>query len=495
MIKPMERHTIITLRQQGKSIREVSRITGFCRKAVTRYWNDYLKNSSLLTEEGVDLRKTQEQITDGPGYDTSKRGPVKYTPQIDAAIDEVLGSEAEKCRLLGMAHKQRLTARQIHSLLVGQGFDIGLTTVTAHVREKREHAKEAFIRQEYDLGARLEYDFGEVRLLIGGEPATYHLAALAAPASGFRWAYLYTNQRKAAFLDSHVRFFDMVGGVWGEVVYDNMRNVVSRFIGRNERELNSDLVKMSLYYGFKVNVTNCFAGNEKGYVESAVKFIRNRVFAVRYCFDTIEEARAYLALELEKINAASIINNEAQHLMPVRPPLEIAQISESSVDKYSFVRVDNCFYSVPDHLVGHTLAVKSYPEEIVVFSGLGEVCRHKRLTVSGALSVDIFHYLDTLARKPGAVRNSVALRSKERLKQVFDKRYSDCPKEFIALLARLKDRPIDEIADILSSTPPGLITSPAYPGKALANRIQRKTREQLAAASAVFLRGGEAVVC
>ncbi len=32
----------------------------------------------------------------------------------------------------------------------------------------------------------------------------------------------------------------MVGGVYKEVVYDNMRNVVSRFIGRNERELNED---------------------------------------------------------------------------------------------------------------------------------------------------------------------------------------------------------------------------------------------------------------
>ena len=33
----MERHTIITLKQQGKSLREISRITGFSRKAVNRY--------------------------------------------------------------------------------------------------------------------------------------------------------------------------------------------------------------------------------------------------------------------------------------------------------------------------------------------------------------------------------------------------------------------------------------------------------------------------
>jgi len=287
----------------------------------------------------------------------------------------------------------------------------------------------------------------------------------------------------------------MVGGVWQELVYDNMRNVVSRFIGKNEKELNSDLVKMSIYYGFSVNITNCFSANEKGYVESAVKFIRNQVFAARYSFNTIEEAREYLAIELEKLNAASRINEEKLYLIAARPPLEIAQISEPTVDKYSFVRVDNGFYSVPDHLVGHVLTVKGYPEEIVVFSGFFEVCCHGRLAGDDTYSVDIFHYLDTLARKPGAVKNSVALRSKERLKEIFDRQYADCPKEFIALLTRFKDRPIDEIVDILSSTPPGLIPSPTYPGKILATEIQRKTREQLAAVSAVFLRGGERVAC
>ena len=66
------------------------------------------------------------------------------------------------------------------------------------------------------------------------------------------------------FLDSHVEFFKMIGGVWKELVYDNMRNVVTKFIGKNEKELNEDLIKMSIYYGFDINVTNAFSGNDKG---------------------------------------------------------------------------------------------------------------------------------------------------------------------------------------------------------------------------------------
>ena len=494
MIKTMERHTIITLKQQGKSLREISRITGFSRKAVTRHWNDYLKQTALLNDD-EGRRKIQEQIIDGPRYDTSGRMPVKYTPEIDATIDEILDSEAEKVRLLGARHKQHLSTRQIYGILLEKGFDIGLTTVTMHVGEKRRCAREAFIRQQYDLGSRLEYDFGEVKLLIAGTLVVYHMAAMASPAGEFRWAYLYTNQKKDVFLDSHVRFFEMLGGVYKEIVYDNMRNVVARFIGKNEKELNSDLIKMSLYYGFSINVTNCFAGNEKGYVESAVKFIRNNVFAARYSFETIEEARRYLAARLGELNASSRIEEEKKRLMPPRPPLEIAQISEHTVDKYSFVRVDNGFYSVPDHLVGHTLTVKSYPEEIVVFSVFVEVCRHKRLTEGCIYSVDIFHYLDTLARKPGAVKNSVALRSKACLKKIFDECYADDPRAFIASLERHKDKPIDEIAHILSSAAPGPLASPAYPKGALAADIQRKTREQMAAISSAFLKGGEKVAC
>lgn len=48
-------------------------------------------------------------------------------------------------------------------------------------------------------------------------------------------------------MDSHVKFFEMMSGCHREVVYDNMKNVVSKFIGKNEKELNPDLVKMSMY--------------------------------------------------------------------------------------------------------------------------------------------------------------------------------------------------------------------------------------------------------
>ena len=108
----------------------------------------------------------------------------------------------------------------------------------------------------------------------------YFMAVFASPAGKFRWCKLYTNQKKPVFMDSHVKFFEYMRGGYREVVYDNMKNVVTKFIGKNEKELNADLVKMSMYYGFSINVTNCFSGNEKGTVEKSVDVLRTELFAM-----------------------------------------------------------------------------------------------------------------------------------------------------------------------------------------------------------------------
>ncbi|WP_323089052.1 hypothetical protein [Allobaculum sp. JKK-2023] len=64
--------------------------------------------------------------------------------------------------------KQQLSCRQIHDLIRKEGYEIGLTTITAKVKEKRNKHKECFIAQSYEYGQRFEYDFGEAELFIGG---------------------------------------------------------------------------------------------------------------------------------------------------------------------------------------------------------------------------------------------------------------------------------------------------------------------------------------
>jgi hypothetical protein len=73
------------------------------------------------------------------------------------------------------------------------------------------------------------------------------------------------------------------------------------------------------------------------------------------------------------------------------------------------------------------------------------VAVHKRVFGNGKMQIDIYHYLNTLKKKPGAVSNSIALKSIPRLKAIFDTYYAEQPKKFIELFLENKELPIEEI--------------------------------------------------
>lgn len=448
MMGNMDKGKLIGMKKAGMSTRAVARETGHDRKTIARIWNEYLRLSAELEKPCADVKGIQEQMTSEPRYKTSKRGKRKYTEELDERLRDIDAEERVKTRLMGAQHKQKLTNKQIHAKLLEEGYEISLATVNIQLARIRKRYKEVFIRQEYGYGDRLEYDFGEVQLNCGEGMKTYHMAVFSSPGSDFRWLYLYTNQKKGVFMDSHVRFFEMMGGCHREVVYDNMKNVVSKFIGKNEKELNPDLVKMAMYYGFQINVTNCFRGNEKGHVENSVKLLRNQIFSEQYNFASLQEAQTYAHSRLLKLNEGSSIEQEKACLVEYKPPLELAAISEKTVNSYSFVCVDTAFYSVPEYLVGKKVTVKKYHDEIRVYAANELVCTHSRVFGKGSMQVDIFHYLNTLYKKPGAVKNSVALKSIPRLKAIFNTHYAKQPKRFIEVFLENKELSIEEIIEL-----------------------------------------------
>lgn len=446
----MDKHTIIKLKQEGHSNRKVAELMNINRKTVAKYWNEYKDIMSKLENPNYDVKLLQEQLNSEPRYDTSNRSKPKYTKELDEFLDKILLEEEKKNQRL-KNHKQNLTAVQIHEIIIEEGFDISYPSIANYVRKKRNKKKECFIRQEYDLGDRLEYDFGQVKLVIDEQTENYHLAVLSSPASNFRWAYLYKNQTNEVFLDSHIRFFDMIGGVYKEIVYDNMRNVVTKFIGKNEKEINTNLLTLSNYYGFTINVTNCFSGNEKGHVEGSVKIVRNKVFAKRYEFDNLNQAEEYLEKELIKINEGSTIRDEVKRLLPLKPTLDLATITEQKVNSYSFVQIDKNWYSVPDYLVGKTVTIRKYTREIKIYLKNKHLCTHKRKDGANEASIDIKHYLTSFARKPGALRNSLALKNTPYLKSIFDNHFTKEPKKFVELLKENQEKDMDQIIDALNT--------------------------------------------
>jgi hypothetical protein len=97
----------------------------------------------------------------------------KYTPDIERFLHGIVAEERLKGRLLGARHKQHMTNVQIY---------ISRATVNTALAKIRKRQKEVHIRQEYELGQRLEYDFGEVRLECGEGMKPCYMAVFCSPA-------------------------------------------------------------------------------------------------------------------------------------------------------------------------------------------------------------------------------------------------------------------------------------------------------------------------
>ena len=172
MINKMDKYSIITLKKKGSSFRQIAKDLGIDRKTVSKIWHQYSSaKESLISSQGqlnsLEQDAITEQIIGEIKYDASNRSKVKLTPEIQKRIAELLEFEDLKTKRLGTRHKQKLSGTQIHEILNQEGYDIGVTTVRNFIRSLKE-SRETFIRQEYNFGDRLEYDFGEVKLWIQG---------------------------------------------------------------------------------------------------------------------------------------------------------------------------------------------------------------------------------------------------------------------------------------------------------------------------------------
>ena len=177
--------------------------------------------------------------------------------------------------------------------------------------------------------------------------------------------------------------------------------------------------------------------------------------------------------QLIKLNENSKIEEEKRFLKPSKPPLELANIKESVVNKYSFIQIENNFYSVPEYLVGFTVTSKIYYNKILIYSNNEFVCEHKKLDGNKKISADIRHYLKTLTFKPGALRNSYVLKSNPKLKSIFDKYYTSNPKKFIDIISKNKEKNDEEIEKILVTNSENLADIARY-----SNNINNLTRLQ-----------------
>jgi len=432
---------IIRSYREGQSQRSISRELGISRKTVKKYIEEY---ESLQSKESSEQVTLSGYLSTPPSTKKSKRPKLKLTQDVAQFIDNIL-EDNELKKQQGL-RKQLQKKYDIYEQLNLHGFDVGYTTVCNYVRSKslKSQNREAYIRQEYQPGDICEFDWGEVKLFINDELVRFQLAVFTSAYSNYRFAALYHRQDTLAFMESHVAFFDYTQGVYKQMVYDNMRVAVAKFIGPNEKEPTQALLQLRGHYQFTHRFCNAYRGNEKGHVERSVEYIRRKAFGVKSRFNTQQEAQDWLMVCLSKINntkqkttgqtGSELFAKESKVLAPISTKLACSEQIQLRVDKYATICYRTNRYSVPDHLVGKFIDAKISSHQLQIHYNNELLASHIRSYKNHQWIIKIEHYLKTFKQKPGALSGSTALASSVYLQQLYNTYFTNEPREFIDLL-------------------------------------------------------------
>lgn len=438
----------------GEGIKRIAKNTGFSRNTVREYIREFeeKRNALIVQDPDIDTLSIIDNIVEKPKYDSSSRVQDVMKEEYISKIKGYLSDNEYKSQ--NGLRKQCMTAQDMHEALKKHGYKGSYPTTVIYVRELRNKAKEAFIKQIYEYGDVCEFDWGDVKLRQGDKIKVFKMAVFTLAKTNARIAFLYRREDTQAFIESHARFFEITKGVFKTMVYDNMKVAVAKFVGNHEKEATDALKKLSLFYGFKFRFCNIHSGNEKGHVERSVDVVRRKAFSE--CIDfSFEEAVNHLEKVLSDHNGSKL-EEERGYLLPYPGKYETADVRECFVDKYSTIIYLNNRYSVPDHLVGKYVQTKAYIDEIIILYGKEKIATHKRLYGLKEWSVDIYHFIKTITRKPGTLKGSLALSQlQEDLKLIYAKYFSNSPKEFIQVLEMVgnlgKDNVVNKIKQLDSS--------------------------------------------
>lgn len=436
---------LISYFRDGESKRSISRRLNISKKTVRKYIEAherlYGNASNASLEEGLSNKTV---------YDSSSRVKLKLTQEIVQLIQTCLRDNLEK-RNNGMS-KQQMKKIDIYDYLRLKDYDIGYSTVCNYIRAYEQKSKEGFIKQFYSPGIVCEFDWGEVKLFIKGKLQVLNLAVFTSAYSNHRWAKLFYRQDTLAFSQSHIDYFAQLNGVFRELVYDNMRVVIRKFVGHRKKEPTDALLELSNYYKFGFRFCNIRRGNEKGHVEKSVEYVRRKSFSQDVNFSKLSQANTHLWEVLARLNntpqqllgnrtANEMFEQEKPHLYTSATPYKCFQDTNSKADKYSTVILLGNRYSVPDFLVGKLINIRVFAEKLDFYFNRKLVCSHSRSYGAHTWTLDINHYLTTLFRKPGALNGSLALRqTDEKVKAIYNDYFTDDSRGFIELLQYCKDK-------------------------------------------------------
>ncbi len=226
--------------KQGKSIREIARITGHSRNTIRKL-----------------LRSSAE-----PRYKQREKQPGKLDPfkgflkeRADAALPHRLPAPVLTREIKSLGYHGSVRLVQLY-----------LATVYA------TKEPEALVRFETEPGQQMQADWCELRK--GKDPLYAFVATLGWGRAGF--VIFTTSMRFEVLRECHEETFTYFGGVPREVLYDNMKTVVleRNAFGEGKHRFNPALWDVAKHFGFMPRLCKPYRAKTKGKVERFNRYLR-----------------------------------------------------------------------------------------------------------------------------------------------------------------------------------------------------------------------------
>lgn len=384
------------------------------KKVRTAYYNPPDKvtpaYAELARRFAIDPRTVRKMITlpAPPGYRMQKPRPLKgLAPHLEY-IEQLLVDDT------GRHRKQRLTAARIFEIIRKErGYEGSERAVRFLVAKLRHHYREVFVPLMQPM-SRAQVDFYEAVVVMDGvERKAYSFNMTLAHSDG-DFSMSFPFQKREAWLEGHKQAFLFFGGVPGEIVYDNDTALVSKMLSGHKRKVTDEFQRLQSFYCFKAIFCNPHQGHEKGIVENANKYLQQHFFTpyprVRDFHDLNRRlhdwCRDFLATKAKgkEQTRGELLAEERMEFLPLPQGEFDACVTKPRMsNELSLVNFDNVRYSVPDtYAHRQDLIVKGFWDRVEIYTREGDLlASHPRCYEKHAESLDPFHYLTTLAKKPG----------------------------------------------------------------------------------------------
>lgn len=273
------------------------------------------------------------------------------------------------------------------------------------------------VRFEGLPGELLQIDWGEVRQFPFTHPnlvgQTRYFFAARLKYSRWMFVQFTADMREETLLRCLLACFVELGGVPWVVTTDNMKTVT---LGRDAQQQpiwHPTFQKFAVEFAFHPSACAPAAGNQKGAVESLVKFVKGNFLAGRTFSDDADLSHACTAW-LQQVNAVrpSDATEQVPRVRLVEERLAFGPLPAVAhdygifdsvvVNRESLVTIATNRYSVPAHLVGLALTARLDPARIELYHGAACVATHARHVGRNARSIVPEHFEAVFALKPRA---------------------------------------------------------------------------------------------